>query len=244
MSVFTDLFGKRFSVAPNQEGFIYRKNVLAETLTAGVYERFDFNNELTLFTLPLTPTLQQITNQEVLTKDNIALRFSYHILYRITDGKKLLSRVQPVYAVYEAEQLLHTVTQLAARDKISQVMSEDLNEKRAELMDLKTEAMEKVAADLGITLDQVLLRDLTFPKPIQDLFAKQLESKIRAKADLENARTTVATARALKNASEVMKDDDNIKFFQLLETLTKIAAKGNHTFMIGDLGQSPPKNPK
>ncbi|MBC8042029.1 MAG: slipin family protein [Rhizobacter sp.] len=244
MSLFTDLFGKRLSVAPNELGFLYRRNVLAEELAAGIYERFDFNNELTLFTVPLTPKLQLITNQEVLTKDNIALRFSYHILYRITDGRKLITKVRPIYAVYDAEQLLHAVTQLSSRDKISQVMSEDLNEKRAELMDLKTEAMEKVAADLGITLDQVLLRDLTFPKPIQDLFAKQLESKIRAKADLENARTTVATARALKNASELMKDDDNIKFFQLLETLTKIAAKGNHTFMIGDLGQSLPKTSK
>lgn len=53
----------------------------------------------------------------------------------------------------------------------------------------------------------------------------------------ENARTTVATARALKNASELMKDDENIKFFQLLETITKIADKGKHTFMIGDIQQ-------
>lgn len=45
----------------------------------------------------------------------------------------------------------------------------------------------------------------------------------------------MATARALKNASELMKDDQNIRFLQLLETLTKIAAKGNHTFVLGEL---------
>ena len=82
------------------------------------------------------------------------------------------------------------------------------------------------------------LRDVTFPKQIQDLFAKQLEAKIRAKADLENARTQVATARTLKNASELMKGDENIKFVQLLETITKIAEKGKHTFVIGDLAQN------
>jgi hypothetical protein len=32
-----------------------------------------------------------------------------------------------------------------------------------------------------------------------------------------------------------MKDDDNIKFFQLLEAITKIAEKGKHTFVVGDL---------
>jgi hypothetical protein len=32
-----------------------------------------------------------------------------------------------------------------------------------------------------------------------------------------------------------MKDDENIRFFQTLETINKIAEKGRHTFMIGDL---------
>ena len=89
--------------------------------------------------------------------------------------------------------------------------------------------------DYGLELVRPMLRDVTFPKTIQDLFARHLEAKIRAKADLENARTTVATARALKNAAELMKDDENIKFFQLLETINKIADKGKHTFVIGDL---------
>ena len=112
-----------------------------------------------------------------------------------------------------------------------------MNEKRSELTDFKTDEMVKEALELGITIEQAQLRDLTFPKTIQDLFAKHLEAKIRAKSDLENARTAVATARALKNASELMKDDDNIKFFQIIETITKIAEKGKHTFMIGDINQ-------
>ncbi len=35
-----------------------------------------------------------------------------------------------------------------------------------------------------------------------------------------------------------MKDDENIKFMQMLETVTKIAEKGKHTFVIGDLTQN------
>ena len=82
------------------------------------------------------------------------------------------------------------------------------------------------------------LIDITFPKAIQDLFARLLDSKIRAKSELENARTAVATARALKNASELMKGDENIKFFQYLETISKIADKGKHTFVIGEVPQN------
>ncbi|HEX8456922.1 MAG TPA: hypothetical protein VF656_06480 [Pyrinomonadaceae bacterium] len=46
-----------------------------------------------------------------------------------------------------------------------------------------------------------------------------------------------ATARALENAAELVKDEDNSRFFQLLETSTKIADKSKHTFIIGDLQQ-------
>ena len=98
--------------------------------------------------------------------------------------------------------------------------------------------MQKELNENGIEIVRLLVKDLTFPKNIQDLFAKQLESKIRAKSNLENARTQVATARTLKNATELMKGDENIKFVQMLETITKIAEKGKHTFIIGDLAQN------
>ncbi|MEZ5428403.1 MAG: hypothetical protein R2747_19190 [Pyrinomonadaceae bacterium] len=38
--------------------------------------------------------------------------------------------------------------------------------------------------------------------------------------------------------SELMKGDENIKFVQLPETITKIADKGKHTFVVGDLGRA------
>jgi len=234
-------FKKTYQVKPNTIGYFFRDNALAQVWAPGYYVVWDWKNRTELFTLPETPKLLTIVNQEVLTKDNIALRFSFNILYQITDGKKFLSRFtldRPEFAlILEAEQQLQNIAQIYLRSRISEMDSESLNEKRNTLLDFKNDEMEAEAARLGVSIVQAQLRDLTFPKFIQDLFARHLEAKIRAKSDLENARTAVATARALKNASDLMKGDDNIKFFQLLETLTKIAEKGKHTFMIGDLQQ-------
>jgi regulator of protease activity HflC (stomatin/prohibitin superfamily) len=194
-----------------------------------------------LFILSETSKLLTIINQEVLTKDNVALRFSFNITYKIANGQSFLDKfaldkhINSI--IYEAEQRLCNIVQLYIRNKIAELDSETLNEKRSELIDFKAEEMVKEASEFGIVIEQAQLRDLTFPKSIQDLFAKHLEAKIRAKSELENARTAVATARALKNASELMKDDDNLKFFQIIETITKIAEKGKHTFMIGDINQ-------
>ena len=235
------IFKKQYQVKPNTIGFLYRENIFERKLTSGYYEVWDLKNRTELFTLPATSKLLTATNQEVLTKDNVALRFSFNVTYKIMDGQAFLDKFaldRQVYAIIlEAEQRLINIVQLYIRNKIAELDSETLNEKRNELTDFKTEEMVKDALEFGVTIEQAQLRDLTFPKSIQDLFAKHLEAKIRAKSELENARTAVATARALKNASELMKDDDNLKFFQIIETITKIADKGKHTFMIGDINQ-------
>ncbi len=235
------IFKKQYQVKPNTLGFLYRDNIFEQKLTSGYHEVWDWKNRTELFLLPETSKLLTVTNQEVLTKDNVALRFSFNVIYKINDGQKFLGKFaldRQIYAIIqEAEQRLYNIVQLYIRNRIAEMDSETLNEKRNELTEFKTEEMEKEVSEFGITIEQAQLRDLTFPKSIQDLFAKHLEAKIRAKSELENARTAVATARTLKNASELMKDDENIKFFQIIETITKIAEKGKHTFMIGDINQ-------
>jgi len=235
------LFKSTFRVRQNQMGFLFEKYQLVEKLETGVHEISSWGKEFQLICLPTNSKLINVLNQEVLTKDNIALRFSFSILYKIVDGEKFLKEISHTpyseQMIAEAEQRISNIAQVTVRSKISEIESEVLNEKRNELADLKTEEMEKRANEIGITIEQATIRDITFPKNIQDVFMTQLESKIRSRADLENARTAVASARALKNAAEIMKDDENIKFHQLIETITKIAAKGKHTFNIsfGDL---------
>ncbi|MDQ3684553.1 MAG: slipin family protein [Acidobacteriota bacterium] len=232
------LLPRKFSITPNHIGYLYRKNRFSVKLEPGIYRFFDPLKEITVISLPTTNRLQTITNQEVLTQDNVALRFSYIIEYRISDSDKYVSRfdVHNVFSsTYEAEQLLHSLTQVHLRELIAKIPSEQANEKRHELLAAVPETLQRELGEYGIEIVRLMLRDVTFPKTIQDLFARQLESKVRAKADLENARTAVATARTLKNAAELMKDDENIRFFQTLEAITKIAEKGKHTFVIGDL---------
>lgn len=235
------MFKKKLQVKPNTIGYLYRSNVFEQTLSPGHYEFWDFSNRLELYSLPTTSRFATVTNQEVLTKDNIALRFSFNIVYKITDGQQLLTQfsldVHTDSILYALDNQICNIVQVFFRDRIAALESESLNEKREELTELKSEAMQNQVLPFGVIIEQAQLRDITFPKNIQDLFAKHLEAKIRAKADLENARTAVATARTLKNASELMKGDENIKFFQLLETISKIAEKGKHTFTIGDLSQ-------
>ncbi len=234
------IFKQTVQVKANTEGYLFRKNILEKKLAAGIYNFWTWER-VEVFALPTTGKLLTITNQEALTKDNIAFRFSFYMLYKIVDGEKFLSKFElsrsSLTMINEASKYVWTLGQLHVKNIISTYVSEELNDNRSELKGLKKEELNGQLMEYGICIEEMEIKDLTFPKSVQDLFSKYLEAKIRAKSDLENARTAVATARTLKNASELMKDDDNIKFFQLLETISKIAEKGKHTFMIGDWNQ-------
>jgi len=242
---------RKISVAPNHIGFLFRNNRLERELDAGVYRVWQGFDEIDVISLPLAERVSIVTNQEVLTRDNIALRFSYVIWYRVADGRKFLQNFNvflhgkeyvtklkgnsSTWFFTETEQTIHVLSQVYLREQIAEIESEALNEKRHEIFAAIPDTLKNELAERGVEVTKLMLRDITFPKNIQDLFAKQLEAKIRGRADLENARTAVATARALKNATELMKNDENIKFVQLLEMITKIAEKGKHTFVVGDL---------
>jgi regulator of protease activity HflC (stomatin/prohibitin superfamily) len=234
---------KTVSVKPNHIGYLYKNNQFHKRLQPGIYR---FLAGLTDFTTVLLPTNERfvaVANQEVLTKDNIALRFSYFVRYIVSDSDRFVAKFdvfrEPYFLFVDAEQLIHHLSQVHLREAIAQVESESLNEQRHQLLSAVPEPLQEQLSEYGIVLLELTLRDLTFPKAIQDLFSRRLESKIRAQSDLENARTAVASARALKNASELMKGDDNIRFLQFLETLTKVAATGKHTFVLGDLAPRP-----
>lgn len=235
-------FYKRFDIPPNTEGFLYKRNKLVSSAGPGSELRFDPFGAFKLYVIPKVERQINISGSEILAKDLIAFRLSYAIRYKISNAGAFLEhfdiREEMPVVIIRAEERIHADLQVRLRNVISQFTSEEVLDKRDEISDSLSKGLGETTAGFGIEITALLLRDTNFPKNIQDLFSKRLESKIRAQADLENARTQVATARTLKNAAELMKGDENLKFIQMLELLEKIASRGKHTFIVGDVQNS------
>ncbi len=84
-------FCKQIAIKPYQVGYLYVKNRFRRRLEPGVYYFWDWANEITVAYLLAQSQLCTVTNQEVLTKDAIALRFSYLIEYAVVDGERFLA---------------------------------------------------------------------------------------------------------------------------------------------------------
>ena len=239
------LFFRRLDVPPGTTGVLFRDNRRVRELAPGVYRPFDPMRRLSVVTLSTAPQLFPVHSQEALTQDGIAFRFSYSVRYAVDNAELAMAQIdlgqlgpyQTAGSMVQA--LVHTYVQAAVKDRVAALTSEQITDDRASIGDLRTPQLEAQVAELGIRLLDIVLRDVTFPKAIQNLFSKRLEAKIRAQSDLENARTTVAAARALKNASAMLEGDQTVLFLQFMETLTKIADKGSHTFHIGEMPTLP-----
>ena len=235
------LLRKRISIPPNHIGYLYKKNRLKRTLDAGIYYVIDWWWEVQYVAIPLFEQLITITNQEILTQDNISLRISFIVQYQITQSEALINKVD-VFSknpplISNVSTIVHNFSQVYLRNAIAKISSQDLNQNRSNILQKIPELLQIQLGELGISVTKLVIKDISFPKTIQKLFAAELEAKIRAKADLENARTAVASTRALKNAAKLIESDPNLKFMQFLETITKIASQGNHTFHLGEFSQ-------
>ena len=231
-------FSYKEMVKPNRKGFLYIDNVFEKMLEPGVYKFSRFSKkEVNIYTVSALNRWVFVNNQEVLTQDNISLRISYDFTYKVTDFEAFRDQVDFLEMghnlTWGIENQIRSISQTLIRDIVAGVDSSVLNEKRTALFDNLTELLQEKVNHYGVTIEGVLLKDIFFPKKIQELFAQQLEANIRSKADLDKARTQVATARALKNAADLMRDNENIKFLKMMETLNELAAKGKHTFMFG-----------
>ena len=236
---------KKISVKPQFTGYLYINNVFSKELKPGVYRFSRLFRDINIYFVPKIEQNDTIVNQEVLTKDNIAFRLSQHYKYEISDGQKYIEnciadslKKQPKeydWSSHYHDQRIATLIKERIRGLVTEITSEEINSKRSELEAtiLSDELLEE-AKQFGVTIKKITLIDVTFPKSIQEIFASELAAKVRARTDLENARTAVASARAYKNAATMMQGDEGMQFLQLLETMQKIAQKGNHTFMIGE----------
>ncbi|MBE7439597.1 MAG: slipin family protein [Spirochaetales bacterium] len=232
----------RLEIKTNHLGYLYRNHKLQQKLEPGIYHFFDPRQRLQLIAVPSVARELTVINQEVLSQDNMALRLSFMVEYLIVDGQKALETYVPAasyeyhlaHSLVAAEEHLRGLTQIALRNRIATLDIAELNAKRHLIcVDIEKEINAELEKS-GLAVKKVNLRDLTFPKAVQDLFTRQLTAQIRARADLENARTQVAAARALKNAAELMKGDDNLRFLQFIETLKELGMRGSHTFVVGD----------
>jgi regulator of protease activity HflC (stomatin/prohibitin superfamily) len=212
-------------IYPNHQGLLYTDGKLIRSLGPGRYHRFPNRSRIDVH--DMRRATLSVSGQEIMTKDNIAVRVSLVGYSQISD----LERVVSVSTYYQSD--LHAIAQLAVRDAVGGVtLDELLAEKSALNGALQAEISEK-ALTLGVSVTDVAILDVMLPAVLKKAYSGLIEAQKEALIKLEKARGEHAVLRSLANSAKLYQDNPSLVQARVLQALDS----GGNSIILGSDGK-------
>jgi len=195
--------------------------------------RYRYLSGTTIFRkIDTRPTQLAMSNQEVLSKDGVAVKASVTASYRV------LSPRAAVLGADDYAAALYTELQQALRIAVSSTDVETLLASRADLGAQILRDVQSAAERLGLEVERVAIRDLTLPGELKKIFAQVVKAKQEGLAALERARGETAALRNLANAAQMVERSPQLVQLRLLQ----VAGQQSALTMV--VGMPPPLPPE
>ncbi|NLF05946.1 MAG: hypothetical protein GX593_13225 [Actinomycetales bacterium] len=164
----------------------------------------------------LRPALLKVSGQELLTSDGVGVKASLAVRFRVEDA---LAWVMSSDADDGGREQLHLATQLAVRSFVGGLTAEELLGARAGSGAPLTAAVTSAVAGLGVVVEAVDLRDLSFPGELRGVFARAAIARQEGAAALERARAETAALRSLANAARLLDSTPGLRELRTLQAV-------------------------
>jgi regulator of protease activity HflC (stomatin/prohibitin superfamily) len=212
-------FAAETVVENHEAGLLYVEGRLVERLTPGRHSYWTVNRKVEVKRLDLRPQAVEITAQEMLTKDRIALRVTLTALRRIVDPERAVS------AVVDVDAWLYRLVQFAIREAVAtRTLDEVLSAKSALDQELRAFVRERLG-ETGIEVTELGVRDVILPGEIRELVNKVVEAERTAKANLIRRQEETAATRSLLNTAKLMEENPLLLRLKELESLERLVEK-------------------
>lgn len=163
-----------------------------------------------------------IPSQEVMTSDGASVRATVTSLVQVAS---------PVVAVRAGDwrSRWYLDVQQALRKAVTVAPLDELVSDRSALDERLDVGLRPAAAELGLELKGLALRDLVVLGEPRRQMAEVVAARLAGRASLERARGETASLRSLANAAALIRDNPALYKLRLLQELT--ASSGN-TFIL------------
>ena len=162
----------------------------------------------------LRERLDLVPTQEVLTADGVTAKVTAVFRWTVADPVAFTERLRdPVGAVYLA-------IQLGLRDVLAGQEAEALvRAPRSRLAEGVRDQAATAAAEVGIRLVDVVVKDVVLPGDLRAAYAELVVGRHRAQAQLEAARAETAALRSLANGAKLLDDHPSLAQLRLVQAL-------------------------
>ena len=208
----------------------FRDGVYQATLGPGSYAFWKGAGTLKIHVVDMKELVADISGQEIMTADKVTLRINALVAYRITDPLRSVTEVDG------AAQALYRAAQLALREAVGARELDALLAGKDALARELAAMIAPRAAELGIHVVTIGIRDVILPGDMKELMNRVTEAKKAAEASLITRREETAAMRMQANTAKILESNPTLMKLKELEVLEKVAGKANLTVVLGDEG--------
>jgi regulator of protease activity HflC (stomatin/prohibitin superfamily) len=167
----------------------------------------------------------EVPPQDVITRDNVSVKVSAVLYYRVVDPRR---------AIVEVENYQYATSQLAQttlRSVLGQAQLDDLLSERDRLNQQLQNILDQHAEPWGIKVSAVEVKHVDLPENMQRSMARQAEAEREKRAKIIHAEGELEASAKLAEAAGVIASQPVSITLRYLQTLTEIAAEKNSTII-------------
>lgn len=163
--------------------------------------------------------------QDVITHDNVTVKVSAVIYFRVVDAVK---------AVIEMEDYLYATSQLSQttlRSVLGQVDLDELLANREKINLQLQEILDRQTEPWGVKISNVEVKNIDLPQEMQRAIARQAEAERERRAKVIHAEGELQASQKLAQAAAVMSAEPISLQLRYLQTLNEIGSEKNSTII-------------
>ena len=167
----------------------------------------------------------EVPPQDVITRDNVSVKVSAVVYFRVMDPRK---------AVVEVENYTYATSQLSQttlRSVLGQVELDDLLSQRERLNQQLQHILDDRTEPWGIKVSAVEVKYVDLPADMQRAMARQAEAEREKRAKVIHAAGELEASEKLSQAASVIAAHPVAITLRYLQTLTEIASEKNSTII-------------
>ncbi len=195
----------------HERGVVYRQGKFNRVLQPGSHWLYPYFE--TLQKVDIRARFITIPGQDVLSSDNITIKVSLAVNFKVEDPYKVLNNT------FNYSESLYSILQLELRDLFGSTPIDELLVKRKEIGEALFEKSRGKVAELGLQLLSADIKDIMFPGELKNIFAQIINARNEGLAALERARGESASLRNLANTAKLLENNPALLQLRILQAL-------------------------
>lgn len=167
----------------------------------------------------------EVPPQDVITHDNVTVKVSAVIYFRVMEPQKAIIEVQDY--LYATSQL----SQTTLRSVLGQVDLDELLSNREKINKELQEILDRHTGPWGVKVANVEVKNIDLPQEMQRAIAKQAEAERERRAKVIHAEGELQASEKLGQAAKVLAVEPTALQLRYLQTLAEIASEKNSTII-------------